>query len=105
MKYLLYIIISVNFIFCSDNKDKYKTRFIATEYDGIVIDMYNDKKNHNVNILMVKINDSDTIKFYSHIFPGLWANAQIGDSIQKKQGKSYLVLKRNIDTKTFDIRF
>lgn len=77
-------------------------RFKKTSYKGIIVLIYNDESNHNTTIFKINTSDNNLIEESSDSFYQSWEYAEIGDSILKEKGVSYIIIKKkNGDDRMF----
>lgn len=86
---------------CHNNKDE----IIKIEVRGIITDIYQDKKNHEVYTFNIKANSWYDGTFISDFYPKSWLYASLGDSIIKNKGESFITIKkRNGSSMIFETR-
>lgn len=105
---IIHTIIDDYTTFCPSHLEK--KRF-PIEYKSIVIDKFNDKKDHNFPKIKLKNHNNDTIIYplsyaeeneydrNGHL--GLWYKVEIGDSIFKPKNSLDIILKKGFYDSTF----
>ncbi|MCU0440553.1 MAG: hypothetical protein MUC49_21880 [Raineya sp.] len=88
-----------------------KTKIYPLEYRALVIDKFNDKKDHNFPKIKLKNYNNDTIihplsyteenDFEWNGNLGLWYKVEIGDSIFKSKNSLDIILKKGFYDSTF----
>ena len=79
------------------------TEFKESNYQGIVVDKYIDKENHNTRTIIIKSNEEiftmilprDTSSFYTTVI--------LGDTVIKKAGYEFIAIKNNLSVMKFNI--
>lgn len=73
-----------------------------TSYNGVIQEIYQDKKNHFVFSFSVKTKTEINKVVVAEFFPYSWKYAEVGDSIIKEQGDLYIrIKKKNGESKNF----
>lgn len=81
-----------------------KEEILKVEVKGIIIDIYKDRKNHEVYTFNIKANSEYDGTFIADFYPKSWLYASIGDSIIKNQGESFITIKKSGAYMTFETR-
>jgi len=85
----------------------HKNREVILEMDvkGTIIDIYQDRKNHEVYTFNIKANSVYDGTFIADFYPKSWLYASIGDSIIKNRGESFItIIKKDGSSQVFETR-
>lgn len=86
---------------CLDIKEKY----LNIEYKGIVVRKFEDKENHAIPTLIIREKNQEKIFSTFRDFGGLYAYAQIADSIIKEKGTLEVRIVRDKNDTTINMDF
>ncbi|GAB6121783.1 hypothetical protein JCM30204_29320 [Dysgonomonas termitidis] len=64
------------------------------EVEGVIISIYQDRKNHEVYTFTIKSNSWYDGTFIADFYPKSWLYASIGDSIIKKKNEDFITIKK-----------
>lgn len=81
---------------CSNNRKV----ILDDEYEGKISSIYLDKKNHSIYKFDIE-EDKGNRFVVADLFPKSWKYATIGDSIYKKKGESFIIIKKNDGSSKF----
>lgn len=93
-KFLFVIAILLIKISCINKKSNFE-KMLDIEYKGQILKIYNDERNHNIYKYVIKKNDGQIIEDVGDHYSGSWEYASVGDSIIKKKGESFIMIKKN----------
>jgi len=87
-------IILVLFIFFGCIRyDGSKVHIKGNEIKGIIVNVFQEKKNHNMYTFKIKVN-KDTIERCAEFWPRSWEYSKVGDSIIKPKDTLMLIIKK-----------
>lgn len=89
-----YIILLLSIIVISFSCDNSRKLILDRDIKGTIINIYQDRNNHEVFTFSVKNNNNEQT-FIADFYPNSWKYACIGDSIIKNRGESYITIKKN----------
>lgn len=103
-KYSFYLFLFY-LISCSNN---YYERELNDEYIGVIKKIYIDNNNHAVTMFDVECSNQVEINIIADYYPESKYFSEIGDSIIKKKGEPFFLIKKNNgnkEIKTFITKF
>lgn len=99
---ILYIGLLLICISCNGTREDIYTYNKSLEYRAIIMDIYRDRKNHDLYRFKISTSNND---IYAAYYINAWEYATLGDSIIKKKGDSFITIKKKDGTsKIFETR-
>lgn len=97
---ILFIILA--FVLPSVNNELVRRSIVKSEYKGIILEIFNDIKYHNVTTFKIRTFQNQKEEKEADSYPDCWKYAEVGDSIIKEKDVSYITIKKkNGDDKIF----
>ncbi|WP_029905330.1 hypothetical protein [Prevotella sp. 10(H)] len=93
-KILLYLFLIMQIIFnnnCTGNNESIAEYNEKSEFSSVILNIYIDTKNHHLYRFKIEGLEND---FYSAYYINSWKYASIGDSIIKKKGEPFIIIKK-----------
>ncbi len=92
---IIFIGLLLSCISCGGGNENIYTYNKGLEYRAIILDIYLDKKNHDLYRFKISTSNDD---IYAAYYIKSWDYATIGDSIIKKRGDSFITIKKKDGT-------
>lgn len=92
MKNFLYLIVLLSIFSCNIRYDGLREGIKAEAFNCIIIDVYQDRYNHNIWILKTDCDEEKEIN--GNVWPRCWEYMEVGDSVIKMADTLLLTVKK-----------